>query len=50
MLGAIALALVDFELEQAIASLRVGQAAIPIWLDTIHRRLLRRLKERGDRD
>lgn len=41
--------LVEFELEGAIASLREGQPAIPIWLDAIHQRLVRRLKEWGDR-
>ena len=41
------LELVEFELEQALASLRLGQPAIPIWLDVIHQRLIKRLKEWG---
>lgn len=39
------LELVDFDLEQAITSVREGQPAIPIWLDAIHQRLVRRLYE-----
>lgn len=39
--------LVEFDLERAIASISVGQPAIPIWLDTIHQRLVNRLKEWG---
>lgn len=42
------LQLVEFDLEQAIASLRLGQPAIPIWLDAIHHRLTSKLKEWGD--
>ena len=38
------LELVEFDLERAIASLREGQPAIPIWLDTIHQQLIKRLK------
>lgn len=41
------LELVEFDLELAIASLREGQPAIPLWLDVIHQRLVRRLKERN---
>lgn len=44
------LELVKFDLEQAIASLRSGQPTIPIWLDAIHQRVARRLKEWGDRE
>jgi hypothetical protein len=43
------LELVEFDLEQAIASVGEGQPAIPIWLDAIHQSLVRRLKEWGDR-
>ena len=39
------LELVEFDMERAIASVREGQPAIPIWLDAIHQRLVRRLKE-----
>lgn len=43
------LELVDFDLEQAIASLRAGQPTIPVWLDALHQKLVRRLKETGYR-
>lgn len=43
------LELVEFDLERAIASISVGQPVIPIWLDAIHQRLVKRLKEWGDR-
>lgn len=39
------LELVEFDLERAIASISVGQPAIPVWLDAIHQRLVRRLLE-----
>lgn len=39
------LLLVDFDLERAIASVREGQPVVPLWLDAIHQRLVRRLKE-----
>ena len=37
--------LVEFDLERAIASISVGQPAIPVWLDVIHQRLFRKLKQ-----
>lgn len=40
--------LVEFDMERVIASLRVGQPAIPVWLDAIHDSLVRRLKEWGE--
>jgi len=43
------LKLVEFDLERANAALVEGQPAIPIWLDAIHQRLVRRLQEWGDR-
>ena len=43
------LKLVEFDLERAIAALTSGQPAIPLWLDAIHQRLAKRLKEWGDR-
>lgn len=39
------LELVEFDLELAIASVASGQPAIPLWLDAIYQRLVRRLKE-----
>jgi hypothetical protein len=35
----------EFDREKAIALLDKGQAVIPIWLEIIHHRLARRLKE-----
>jgi DNA-binding transcriptional MerR regulator len=35
----------EFDKEKAIALLDKGQAVIPIWLEIIHHRLVRRLKE-----
>ena len=43
------LELVEFDLERAVASVRSGQPAIPLWLDAIHQRLVKRLKESGSR-
>ncbi len=38
------LELVDFDLERAIASLKEGQPAIPLWLEAIHQRIANKLK------
>lgn len=35
--------LVEFDLEEAIASLKSGQPVIPLWLDAIHEELMKRL-------
>jgi hypothetical protein len=37
------LKLVEFDLEEAIASLKSGQPVIPLWLDAIHEELKKRL-------
>jgi hypothetical protein len=37
------LELVEFDLEDAIASLKSGQPVIPLWLDAIHEELKKRL-------
>lgn len=37
------LELVEFDWEEAIASLKAGQPIIPVWLDAIHQRLASRL-------
>jgi DNA-binding transcriptional MerR regulator len=37
------LELVEFDWEEAIASLKAGQPIIPVWLDTIHQRLSSKL-------
>jgi hypothetical protein len=37
------LKLVEFDLEDAIASLKSGQPVIPLWLDAIHEELTKRL-------
>lgn len=42
------LRLVEFDLDLAIASLQEGEPVIPIWLDAIHQRLVKRLKEFSD--
>jgi hypothetical protein len=37
------LELVEFDLGEAIASLKAGQPIIPVWLDAIHQRLASRV-------
>lgn len=39
------LELVEFDLDRAIASVQLGQPAIPLWLDTIRQRVAMRLEE-----
>jgi hypothetical protein len=37
------LELVEFDWEEAIASLKAGEPVIPVWLDAIHQRLASKL-------